>query len=280
MIDLTNVIDLHVHISLDNDPRYREGIDLAQQAAAGGMRAILLKSHFASTANLAKNITQAVPGLLVVGGLALNTAAGGLDPVLVENALASGAKEIWMPTISAANPVSARYYPGAGIGVLDESGKLLSKVLEILDLIHDYDSILGTGHLSMAEIRALVSAARSTGVRRIVITHPESHLVAMPVGIQRELRGPDLFFERCWLNTRANPNHKTASLEQIAAEIREIGCESTILATDLGQKVTPPPVEGMRQFLTSLIHLGFTPGEIDRMAQENPAWLLNLENEK
>ena len=276
MIDLAQVIDLHVHVSLDNGTRYRDGLELARQSAASGMRAILLKSHFAPTLDLAKNLTRAVPGLHVLGGLALNTPAGGLNLALVETVLAGGAKEIWMPTISAANPVSAQYYPGAGIGILDESGAILPNVLEILDLISDYDAILGTGHLSMAELRALVSAARSAGVKRIVVTHPESHLVAMPVDIQREIRGPDLFFERCWLSTRSHPDHPSASMEQIAAEIKEIGFESTVLATDLGQSATPPPVDGMRDFISGFMHLGFSSREIDRMARENPARLLNL----
>jgi hypothetical protein len=201
MMSLGGVIDLHIHSAPDVPARLMDDLALARQAAASGMRAILLKSHHMLTADRAIIAQQVVPGIRVFGGLALNRPAGGLNPAAVEVALAMGAREIWMPTLSAAGLEDGQDVPADGIGILLMSGRLVPAVHEILRLIAERDAILGTGHLSVPEIRQLVPAARAAGVRRILITHPESHFVAMPVAVQRELCGPDVFFERCYLDT-------------------------------------------------------------------------------
>lgn len=271
MIDLEGVIDLHVHTAPDVRPRYVDDLELARQAAQAGMRAVLIKSHHTLTADRASIVEKVVKNVRVFGGLVLNHAVGGLNPAAVEAALTLGAKEIWMPTLSAAggSPIN-------GISILDDGGTVKPTVFEILDLIAQRDVILGTGHLTVPEIQKLVFTARSAGVKRIVITHPELPSISMPLAVQQELCGGDVFFERCYLVTIARPRQKVIPLNFIAATIRQIGCESTLLATDFGQVENGSPIEGMREYIASLMNLGITQIEIDRMARHNPAWLLNL----
>src|SRR5438067_1280976 len=169
-IDLTGTIDFHLHTAPDVRPRKLDDFEAARQAAARGMRAILLKSHVTLTADRAALAEQAVPGVRVFGGLALNAPVGGLNPAAVEIALAMGAAQIWMPTESAAAEPQPK--PAPGLSILGEAG-LKPEVLAILRLIAEHNAILGTGHLSPAEIIQLVPAARDAGVRKIVITHPE-----------------------------------------------------------------------------------------------------------
>src|SRR5688500_18689373 len=99
-IDLTGAIDLHLHSAPDVRPRKLDDLAVARAAAARGIRAILLKSHVTLTADRAYLVEQVVPGIRVFGGLALNHAVGGINPVAVETALRMGAAEIWMPTLS------------------------------------------------------------------------------------------------------------------------------------------------------------------------------------
>jgi len=276
MVSLDGVIDLHIHSAPDVPARLMDDLALARQAAAAGMRAILLKSHHMLTADRAIIAQQIVPGIRVYGGLALNRPVGGLNPAAVEVALAMGAREIWMPTLSAAGPNNDQNSPVDGIGILLTSGRLVPAVHEILRLIAERDAILGTGHLSVLEIRQLVLAARATGVRRILITHPDSYLVAMPVAVQLELRGPDVLFERCYLDTLPHPERATLPLATLAGIIREVGVASTVLSTDLGQAKNSAPVDGMCRYIDGLIALGFSQADIDRMARANPASLLGL----
>src|SRR5262244_144993 len=50
---LRGAIDIHVHSDPDNVPRSIDGLDAAKMARASGMRGIVLKNHYDSTAGLA-----------------------------------------------------------------------------------------------------------------------------------------------------------------------------------------------------------------------------------
>jgi hypothetical protein len=272
LADLTGTIDLHIHTAPDVRPRKLDDVEAARQAAAHGMRAILLKSHVTLTADRAALAQQAVPDVRVFGGLALNEAVGGFNPAAVETALRLGAAQIWMPTESAAPAPVAR--PSSGLSVLD-GADLKPAVHEILRLIAEHDVILGTGHLSVPEIQALVPVARAVGIRKVLITHPEHPPVEMPLLEQEELRDRyGVFFERCLISTTLGRGALT--LGEMAAGIRRVGWETTAISTDFGQPYNPFPVEGLAAFIAGLQAEGFAPAEIDRMSRMNPALLLGL----
>jgi len=272
--DLTGLIDLHIHSAPDVQARYGDDIQVARQAEEAGMRAILLKSHVTLTADRAAIAEKGAGNLRVFGGLALNEAVGGLNPAAVEVAAKMGAKEIWMPTRSAAHVHRQEGKPG-GISLLSDSGELLPEVYDILDLIGQSEMILGTGHISPTESLALARAARNKGLRKILVTHPEAAFIRMPVELQASLARDGVCFERCFVDT--TPLMRSpVSLDEIVGAIRSVGVATTILSTDFGQAGNSPPVEGMRRYLSALATAGFRPSEIHRMAGENPASLLDL----
>ena len=126
------------------------------------------------------------------------------------------------------------------------------------------------------EIKSLVAAARRTGVQRILITHPELPVVAVPLEVQLELRGEGLYFERCFLGTLSHSRFGGYPLERVVDAIRQVGVESTVMATDLGQSANMLPAEGMRRFIKELLQHGFNKAQIERMARQNPAGLLDF----
>jgi hypothetical protein len=272
--DLTGLIDMHIHSAPDIQPRFGDDIEITCQAEQAGMRAILLKSHVTLTADRAAIAEKTVGQLRVFGGLALNETVGGLNPAAVETAVMMGAKEIWMPTRSAAY-VLGETGKDKGISLLSAAGDLLPEVYEILELISQADIVLGTGHISPSESAALAHAARKMGVRKILVTHPEADFIRMPVDLQVALAREGVFFERCFVDTTPLMN-SAVSLPEIAEAIRTVGVASTILSTDFGQAANPAPVDGMRAYLSALAAEGFTPKEISRMAGENPAMFLGL----
>ena len=75
--DLRNAIDIHVHGSPDSRPRALDGIEIARQAKAAGMRAIVLKNHYEYTSSLAYIVRKEVPGIEVFGGISLVSLIGG-----------------------------------------------------------------------------------------------------------------------------------------------------------------------------------------------------------
>jgi hypothetical protein len=273
-VELTGVIDLHVHAGPDVRPRKLDALELARAAREAGMRALLFKNHHAPTVIAARLLEQSVPGLRVSGGLALNESVGGLNPAAVEAALRMGhmgAAEIWLPTLDAAHERRFRGQAG-GLSVLDESGRLRDAAHEILRLLAGSDCILGLGHLSFDEMKVVVREARALGVSRILVNHPEINFLNLPVAAQRELAVPGVYFERCY--ARAN---QAVNWDGLARVIRAVGVETSILATDLGQPDNVDPITGLKEMIAQLARRGFTQDELATMTRRNPALLLGLD---
>jgi hypothetical protein len=270
MIDLSGYIDPHVHAAPEHIPRLLDDISVAQQAREARMAGVMLKSHTALTADRATITEKVVPGIHIWGGLVLNKWVGGFNPVAVETALAYGAAEIWMPTHDATNHYCAYGLGGQGLCVEDAT---LPAIHDILALIAQKDVILGTGHLSTAEIHTVVSLARDHGVKKILITHPEAPFINLPLDDQIELARQGCRLERTWVFTTPALGQILAPA-QILGAIRQVGTDSTVLATDMGQVGNPSPVEGLRAYVRACQKFGFTSGELRRMAAENIAeWL-------
>ena len=81
---LTGVIDIHAHCAPDSVPRSIDAIDLAKLAKARGMRGLVLKNHWESTASVAYLVRNEVPGIEVFGGIDLNRSVGGMNPEAVQ----------------------------------------------------------------------------------------------------------------------------------------------------------------------------------------------------
>ena len=266
MIDITGLIDPHIHAAPEHIPRLLDDISLARQAQEAGMAGIMIKSHTALTADRATIARSVVPGMQVWGGLVLNDATGGVNPATAENAIVYGAREIWMPTLDAASHRRCHGQTPGGFSL--ESDELPEPLCRILDLIAEKDLILGTGHLSTPEILKLIPAARQQRVRKILITHPEAPFVDMPISVQRELAGLGCRFERTWVFTTPALG-EVLTADHLTQAIREVGVESTVLATDMGQVGNPTPVEGFRSFVEACLGAGFSQDEITRMGAEN-----------
>src|SRR5438045_6585386 len=184
--------DLQVHVAPDVIERRTDDVDLAKDFLAHGLKGFVLKSHYIPTAERAKVVTRAVPGIEAYGAITLNHSVGGLNPVALEIAGRSGAKIVWMPTVDAENETAGR----AGgpnkklpfwaqiqreldttgmlpppLTVLDSSGNISEAARDCLALIGRHNMILATGHLGRREIFPLVRAAREITVRRVHETH-------------------------------------------------------------------------------------------------------------
>src|SRR5499427_10901045 len=100
--------DLQVHVAPDVIERRTDDIDLAKDFLAHGLRGFVLKSHYVPTAERAKVVGRAVPGIVSYGAITLNHSVGGLNPVALEIAGRSGNKIVCMHTVDAANETAGR----------------------------------------------------------------------------------------------------------------------------------------------------------------------------
>ncbi len=271
---LLGAIDTHVHSAPDVIPRKLDDLELIGQARRSGMRAVVLKNHSCSTCARAYLLNRVQDDVTVFGGVVLNDTLGGFNCRAVETSLKMGGEIVWMPTKSAAN--HHHFFGGRnGLTVLEGTG-LSQTVRDIIQLVADAGAILATGHLSPQESNVLIEEALAAGVRRISVTHPEWAATAMPVEMQQRLaRSGRVFFERCLVSARPGAQQGVA-FETIVDQIRAVGVDTTIAATDHGLPDSLAPVDAMREYIRKLADAGFGEDEIRRMVRDNPARLLQL----
>ena len=283
---LVGSIDLHVHVG--PDPSHRAGgtrrYDVAQvgeMAKAAGQPAVACKSHQQVTASLASLASRMVSGITLLGGITLNKTVGGLNPHAVRMAGELGARILWFPTHHAAHHNSTLVEGGRGddkgIYVLDAEGKLLPEVHEILDLVLRYNMLLGTGHVSFPEASAIVKAAREKGIEGIIANHPLSkNSCRYTVAEAKQLADLGATVELTFVSMMPFTRAKTSTPQETVEAIREIGPERCIISTDFGAYATPPPPEGLRMFIATLLNHGMAPEDVDYMARRNPRQLAGL----
>jgi hypothetical protein len=287
---LRGAIDLHTHSAPSFFDRLLDDVGLAEQARAAGMRAVLYKAHEQDTTGRAALVRRAVPGIEAFGGVVLNHGVGGLNPAAVDASIKLGGRMVWMPTMSARHHIgffggshfgsqmkgrTPAAGPAEGLTVLDGTGHLRAEVREILQLIATAGICLSIGHLSLEEIRVLAPAARTAGVSRIVVTHPDLKLSGIGVADQRALADAGAILEKD-VNTLGPSRHST-TIEAMVHSIREVGPARCVLATDYGQLHSPAPIEGMRIFVQLCLEQGISETEIRTMIADNPARLLGLD---
>jgi hypothetical protein len=279
--------DTHIHISPDVVKRRVTDLRLAERFAELGLAGFGLKSHYTSTAERARVVSEAVPAVDTIGTITLNRAVGGLNPVAVEIAAREGARIVWFPTVSSENeqhevlaadpggtvPVWVRFeleLRAAGVmpepvAVLDGSGALVAAAHDVLEVIARHDLVLATGHLGRDEIFALVDAAAAAGVRRIVVTHPEFPSQRLAVDDQCALAERGALMERAF----TTPYTGKCTWEQVFAASRAVGAERTVWSTDLGQVFNPPVEDGLSIMADRFLEAGFGEEEVRTMAVTN-----------
>jgi len=210
-----------------------------------------------------------VPGVEVYGGIVLNRAVGGINPVAVESMASTTGnlgRMVWMPTFN-----SEDNSPDSENVPVTRNGELLPEVRQVFEVIREYDLALATGHVSPEEGLLLIREARAAGIGRIIVTHPASALVGMSLEMQRGAADLGALLEYT-VSAALSP----WSFEEFTTQIRALGLENVVLTTDFGQVGNPVPADGTRAILPGLRAAGFAQVEIDRMTQHNPARLLGL----
>jgi Family of unknown function (DUF6282) len=273
---LNGVIDIHVHCDPDSVPRSIDAIDIARLAKNRGMRGLVLKNHYESTASLAYLVRKEVPGIEIFGGIDLNRTVGGINPAAVERmTMVKGGwgRFVWMPTFDAENQVRYSKETRPFVAV-SRNGELLPEVREVIGLIAKHHLVLATGHSSPAEGLLLIGEGRRQGVEHMVVTHAMLAPVQMSIAQMREAAAQGAYIEFVY-NALIGPN-KMLELSDYARAIREVGPASVILSSDLGQANNPLHPDGLQTFFAGLKQSHFTDAELTQMTKTNPARLLGL----
>jgi len=280
---LSGIVDLHAHSAPDEAARSIDGIALARLAQQRGLRAIVLKNHYESTASLAILAAEAAPQLTVFGAIALNRAVGGVNPAAVEHCVKTRAvtnstsrcKIVWMPTFDSEHMARLAGTPEKPHVSVSRNGQLLPEVLAVLDLIARHRLVLATGHSSPAEDLLLIREATRRGIRHIIVTHPIHPQVGMTIEQARQAAALGAYIEFP-ANTMLGIL-KSTTFEEAARQMRAIGLDHVILTSDFGQAGNPLHPDGWLQAFEGLRRAGLTAAELDLLSKRNPARAIGLE---
>ena len=272
-VDLTGVIDMHVHAGPDSRPRAMNDWEAVRMAEAAGLRAVLLKNHFTMTPDRAALAAQLVPNLHVFGGVALNRSVGGINPEAVRQMAAfSGqrGKVVWLPTFDSEFFVTRAGTSGPFVPVL-EDGRPVAGLIVVFAVVAKNDLVLAMGHSSPEEVLALIPFAREQGVENILVTHVFGQDATRSQ--IRQMAAVGAIMEMDWLAAYTNP----PLLDDYVEVIQSVGAESFIISSDFGQEGNPDHATGMRDFIIALRSREINQEQIDIMAKYNPAKLLGLD---
>lgn len=171
------------------------------------------------------------------------------------------------------------------------------ELAEILGLVAERpDVFLNTGHISPEEVMRLADLAERFGIAKMIVAHPARALLTTEQ--QKNLVARGFFLEGAasdWLFHRGLPRTNyyverryadeiagIANAPQFsgvvpwARQLKEIGLDNIVLATDYGIRSGPTPLEGMRLLISTLLDLAFSIDEIELVTKRNPARLLGL----
>jgi hypothetical protein len=277
---LQGIVDTHTHGDPDSSARSIDVLELARIAKAAGMRAIVLKNHYAPTVQAAYLVSEIVPGIQIFGAIALDRAVGGVNPEAVRQAAAFKGKKlrvVWMPTFDSENDVTFAKQNRAFVSI-QRNGKLLPETMEVLQIIARENIVLATGHSSAAEDLLLVREAKKLGINHIIVTHPLAKAQHMTIPEMQEAAKMGAYIELCGapLLPTENANGKIP-VEVYVNVIRNVGADHVILSSDLGQAINPVHTDGWKLFLDILRKAGISDKELDAMDKTNPAALLGLQ---
>jgi Family of unknown function (DUF6282) len=284
-------IDLHVHPAPSPLPRRIDAVEAAQAAESIGMRAIVVKSHHHSTVTDVLALGRDLNGLpvRVFGGIALNSAVGGLNPHAVDLALKLGGRIVWFPTIAspqhiahhAAHPdlkfpkLAVHVREERPVDVLDESGVLREEVHDIIGLIKEHDAILASGHMAPDRILAVFEAAHAAGVSKLLVNHPNFVVEAThEQGCRFVELGAVIEHSLCMYDDRSS--FYNWDIDVLLGWISAVGADRSTLGSDLGQMKNPLPSEAFTNIVGQLLDAGLSEADLEAMVRRNPARLLDM----
>ncbi len=282
---LKDVIDFHVHSGPDSFTRSVTDVEIARLAKHSGMRAIVLKNHFTSTADRAW-LAERLTGMRCYGGIVLNRAVGGLNAEAVRRMVTftgNRAKVVWLPTFDAENHVRRFEEDRPYVSVVKD-GQPVPELAEIFELVAEHGLVLQTGHSSAEECLILIRAAQAKGVKRIVVTHAMADPIRMTMEQMRAAAKMEAKMECVWLSNLQGPKShlksqrhwRHVSTADYAKAMREVGAGHFIMSSDLGPYLNPVHTDGLTAFILGLREEGLNEEEIDVMCRRNPAALLGL----
>ena len=246
---LKGAFDFRIHAGPEPDGERRtDYLEAGRDAYEAEMAGFVLMKHRHPTALAAYALSRMYPGFHAVGSIVLNTSVGGNNPDAVEASAKLGAKVVWMPTQDARS-----------IMLLDAP----DDVGAVLEVAKSYGMVVASTHATFADTEILVRLAKAVGLERLVVTNPVARFGSDE---SSQLLSHDLYVDLPFLSYYPSED----SGERLRTDIEEFGADRCIVSTDFGQWTNPPPAEGMRMAIASMLNAGMREADIAKVVRTNP----------
>lgn len=292
-ISLEGAVDLHAHVAPSVFDRRVDGYEHAIEAAEAGLDAVVLKEHHLPTIYgvpfIQRLLERGDAEIQVFGGIVLNYCNGGYNPFAVQSAIEYNSKVVWAPTVDARNhgqktggvgtylnvtDTGDEYRDVDGLYALDASGALKEEVSSCLNKVIENDVILAIGHLSYEETKSMVEYVVDRGHKKVIVDHPNYYITDFDIDQQRELASLGAILNFMFIGL--SPKFHYISSRELYENIREIGVDNCVVASDMGQVANPSTPEALRIMGELLLEEGLTAEEYQTMVETTPKRLLGL----
>lgn len=287
---IRQAIDIHLHVGPEIIPRKYTAESFAM-AEAGNIGGAVLKNHFYPTQPFV-NAIRKKGSIQLFGGIVLNNSVGGLNPEAVYSSAFLSEKPImvWFPTINAENflkksawEIAPEWVKKKGFVaqkakdvnpvIVSQKNKLTKGTLAVLQMIKKCNAVLATGHISWQESMLVTNEAKKIGIKNIVITHPIYKRIDIPIDRQKELAKKGCFIEQSYSMYAIDK----IPIDKIVKQIKNVGYESVILSSDVGQTFSPSPSDALYRFGRLLLTKGIKENELFTMMVKNPKKLFMID---
>ncbi|MFH1744204.1 MAG: DUF6282 family protein [bacterium] len=280
-------IDIHAHGGSEPFDRLLLEDEIAFDYSRAGMRAVVFKTWFTPSASRNALVQKYLDkwaqenecsAVKILGGITLNKPVGGINPDAVRRCLKfPGFKYVWMPMVDSYHHRRVVYddWSGEGLRILDERGRCLPELSEILRIAADNDLIVASGHFPYDEHKVLFEEAKRLGVKRMEIIHPAHIHCKTSIVQMKEAAAEGIKLMLSGLGTTTFPLHETGPVYAVKM-IKDVGAEHFVYGSDYGQVHNPSHVIGTRWIVKLLLSYGSTVEEVRQVFQTSPAKHLGL----
>ncbi len=272
---LEGAFDVHAHSGPDTYiGRFYDDIDNAYEYCKWGLAGLALKCHGFPTARSARLVQRIVDEyaekngkktIKVMGGVVLNEPVGGLNPEAVRTTFKFGSRFVWTPTLDASHHRKVAGKEG-GIDVLDAKDKVLPPLKEIFDIIAENDMILSISHQSTHERFVMIEEAKKSGVKRILIDHPQQANTRMTIDQMLEVQQMGAYLGIYY----STMEQRSVDPNEVFEIIKRANHDRIVMGSDKGSIWGTHPFEGIRIFMVKLLNKGVPYETVRKFFVENP----------
>ena len=280
-------IDIHAHGGSEPFDRICLEDEMLQEYTKAGCKAVVIKTWYTPSASrnalLQKQLNtwakqQELNPVQIFGGITLNQSVGGLNPNAVLRCLKyPGMKYVWLPMVDSYHHRKLVYddTSGSGLRILNEKGKVLPELQEILRIVADNDLIIASGHYPYAETSVVFEEAKRLGVNRMEAVHPAHIHSKTTIEQMKTYAKEGVNMMLSGLGTLCFPLHETGPV-YAAQMISEVGADHFVFGSDFGQIHNPSHIVGMRWMIQMMLTYGVSKNDLTKIFKVNPAKHLGL----